>query len=293
MKKNKKRVFGVIGLGRFGMTLARTLSELGYAPIVIDTFEEKIKEIREYTDHALVVDGCSKEALLEAGIAECDTVIVCIGEAIDVGILAVLNLVELGVPNVIAKAISAEQGKVLEKIGASVVYPEHDVATRLAKRLVSDSLLDYLELGDEDEITQVLAGEQLDGVKLIDSGIRRKWKVNVIAIIHNGKTETALDPEYVISADDMLIVIGKKVNIRKFTNGIVGFHKRIFFSAKSSNIMLIFIRVFYMKLALWRENRRPHHIGLSRKHKEISFHSHFTSINSISLIFENLRKAFI
>ena len=216
MKKNKKRVFGVIGLGRFGMTLARTLSELGYAPIVIDTFEEKIKEIREYTDHALVVDGCSKEALLEAGIAECDTVIVCIGEAIDVGILAVLNLVELGVPNVIAKAISAEQGKVLEKIGASVVYPEHDVATRLAKRLVSDSLLDYLELGDEDEITQVLAGEQLDGVKLIDSGIRRKWKVNVIAIIHNGKTETALDPEYVISADDMLIVIGKKVNIRKF-----------------------------------------------------------------------------
>ena len=106
-------------------------------------------------DSAFVAHDLGRETLEEAGIQNCDTVVVCIGEKIDTSILTTLNVVSLGVPNVIAKAISEDQGAVLEKIGAEVIYPERDMALRLAKRLLSSSVLDYISLNSNIEISEI------------------------------------------------------------------------------------------------------------------------------------------
>lgn len=126
MKKIKPVSFGVIGLGRFGTALAKSLAESGKEVIVIDCNEDKVRELRHFTEHAFVAENLTKETLEEIGIQNCDTVIVCIGEKIDTSILTTLHVVSLNVPHVIAKALSQDQGAVLEKIGAEVVYPERD-----------------------------------------------------------------------------------------------------------------------------------------------------------------------
>ena len=138
--------FGIIGIGRFGFSLAKTLIESGKDVIVLDCDENKIKNIRGFTDNAFVVNNLDKETLQETGIQNCETVFVCIGEKIDVNILTTLNVINLGVPRVISKAITYEQGCVLEKIGAQVVYPESDMAVRIANRLLNEEALEFIEL---------------------------------------------------------------------------------------------------------------------------------------------------
>ena len=124
MAKNKDSAsYGIIGLGRFGTALAKSLAAAGKDVMIIDSSEAKVRELRQYTEHAFVAHDLGRETLEEAGIQNCDTVVVCIGEKIDTSILTTLNVVSLGVPNVIAKAISEDQGAVLEKIGAEVIYP--------------------------------------------------------------------------------------------------------------------------------------------------------------------------
>ena len=109
MKSKKGTSFGVIGLGRFGLALAETLARSGRDVIALDSDENKVKALRNDTEYALVVGALTKETLREAGIQNCDIVIVCIGERIDTSILTTLNVVSLGVPKVIAKATTPEQ----------------------------------------------------------------------------------------------------------------------------------------------------------------------------------------
>ena len=175
MKKNQEaESFGVIGLGRFGMALAITLAQAGKEVIAVDRNEEKVREVRSYTEYAFVTDNLRAETLKEIGIPNCDVVIICIGEKIDTSILTTMQVVELGVPLVIAKALSSEQGKILEKIGAEVVYPERDMALRLGKRLVSRNFLDYVSLDDSVEIRQIKVSEKIAGASVEEIGIRQK-----------------------------------------------------------------------------------------------------------------------
>ena len=122
--KNRKMSYGIIGLGRFGEALALNLAEVGADILVLDKDEEKVREMREYTENAFVIRSLDKRSLSETGIQNCNVAVVCIGEELDVSILVTLNLVSLGIPMVIAKATSTEHGEVLEKLGAEVVYPE-------------------------------------------------------------------------------------------------------------------------------------------------------------------------
>ncbi|HZJ77717.1 MAG TPA: TrkA family potassium uptake protein [Clostridia bacterium] len=213
MKFKNSSSYGVIGLGRFGLALAKTLAEAGKDVLVIDNSEAKIKEVRHFTEHAFVAKDLSKEVLEEAGIQNCDTVIVCIGEKIDVSILTTLNVVSLGVKNVIAKAISFEQGSVLEKIGATVVYPENDMAVRLAKKLVSRSVLEYIPLGNEVEIAELKLSKQFEGVDVMKLNLRQKFGLNIIAIDRDGVITTEVKPDFVFKENDIIVVIGKKANI--------------------------------------------------------------------------------
>jgi trk system potassium uptake protein TrkA len=208
--------FGIIGLGRFGYSLATTLAEANKEVLVLDSSENKIKQIRHLTDNAFVVGDLSKEALEEAGIRNCETVIICIGEKIDVSILTTLNVISMGVPRVIAKAISQEQGKILEKIGAEVIYPERDMAVRLANRLLHSTILDYITLNDNITITEIRMNDKLSGQTVQQAAIRKKFSLNIIAIQHGDITITKITPELVLSENDVLVLVGNKEDIRSF-----------------------------------------------------------------------------
>jgi trk system potassium uptake protein len=208
--------FGIIGLGRFGYSLATSLAEANREVLVLDSNENKIRQIRHLTDNALVVSDLSKEALEEAGIQNCETVIIGIGEQIDVSILTTLNVISMGVPRVIAKAISPEQGKILEKIGAEVIYPERDMALRLANRLLSSRVMDYITLNDEITISELRLSSKLAGLTVHQSSLRKKFRLNIIALQHDNKTTTDITPDLVLNENDILVVVGKKEHIRKF-----------------------------------------------------------------------------
>ncbi len=208
--------FGIIGLGRFGFALASTLAQAGKEVLVLDSSESKIKQIRNYTENAFVVGELNKETLEEAGIQNCGTVIVCIGEKIDVSILTTLNVLSMGVPRVIAKAFSVEQGIILEKLGAEVIYPEHDMAIRLANKLMSSRLMDYIALNDDISISELKLTYKMAGKTVMDSGIRNRYKLNIIALEHNGKTTTEITPDLTLSEEDVIVVVGNKDNIQEF-----------------------------------------------------------------------------
>lgn len=213
--------FGIIGLGRFGYALATTLAEAGKEVLVLDSNENKIRQIRSYTDNAFVVAELTKEALEEAGIQNCGTVIVGIGEKIDVSILTTLNVISMGVPRVIAKAISLEQGNILQKLGAEVIYPEHDMAIRLAQRLLSSRVMDYIELNDNITISELKLTSKLTGQTVLQASLRKRFKINIIAIEHNHKTITDITPELVLNENDVIVVVGKKDHIHKFEKFLI------------------------------------------------------------------------
>lgn len=208
--------YGIIGLGRFGTALAKTLAEAGREVLVLDNNENKVKDIREVTQHAFVVDHLDKNVLEEAGIQNCETVIICIGEKIDVSILTTMNVISMGVPRVIAKALSFEQGAVLEKLGAEVIYPESDMAIRLANRLIAPSALDFMELNDDITVAELKLSSKISGQTIVQANIRKRFHLNIIALERAGKTTIEVNPDTALSAEDALVVIGKQENIHKF-----------------------------------------------------------------------------
>ena len=192
--------FGIIGIGRFGFALAKTLIEAGKDVVVLDSDEYKIKQIRSYTDNAFVVNNLNKETLLETGIQNCDTVFV----------------INMGVRRVIAKANTYEQGCVLKKIGAEIVYPENDMAIRIANRLLNEEALEFIELNNDIHIEELRATNRIDGKSILKSKIRNEFNLNIIAVERDEETMIEVDPEYILRENDLIVVIGKKANIRRF-----------------------------------------------------------------------------
>lgn len=208
--------FGIIGIGRFGFALAKTLIEAGKEVVVLDSDEDKIKQIRSYTENAFIVNKLNKETLEETGIQNCETVFVCIGEKIDVSILTTLNVINMGVKRVIAKANTYEQGCVLKKIGAEIVYPENDMAIRIANRLLNEEALEFIELNNDIHIEEIRVTDKIDGKSVIKSKIRNDFNLNIIALERNEETIIEVDPNYILRENDLIVLIGKKDNIRRF-----------------------------------------------------------------------------
>ena len=121
--KSSAESYGVIGLGRFGTALVKTLAAAGKEVIAVDKDEAKVKAVRGYTDYAFVIDELNETSLKETGMQNCGTVTICIGEQIDISILTTMLVTKLGVPHVISKAASEVHGEVLKRLGAEVVYP--------------------------------------------------------------------------------------------------------------------------------------------------------------------------
>ncbi len=216
-KKNKpqKNTYAIVGLGRFGYALAMELAMSGADLIVLDRDEEKIRELREYTEHAFIVRNLEKNKLIETGIQNADIAVLCIGEHLDTSILTTLNLVSLGIPKVIAKATSTEHGEILEKLGAEVVYPERDMALRLAHRLEAASALDYIQLSEKLNITKLAVPETMMGKTILEVNIRGRFGANIIAI-ENGETliESVM-PDYKFKMGDILFVSGSRDGLNR------------------------------------------------------------------------------
>lgn len=213
--------FGVIGLGRFGTALALSLAKEGKEVIALDGNEKKIKNIQEEVAQALVVESLDKVTLLEAGIQNCETVIVCVGEDIQASIITTLNVLELKIPRVIAKAVNEEHGRVLAKLGAEVIYPEKEQALRLSQILTNSRAIDRIELSDEFSISEFKLTSAFAGKKVLDADFRGRYGLNIIAIIDASKTIVEIDPNFILQADAHIVVVGKKENLKAFERDLM------------------------------------------------------------------------
>lgn len=210
--------FGIIGLGRFGYALAKTLAAAGKEILVIDTLESRVKQARSITESAFVLGTLDKEALADSGIQNCETVIVCIGDSIDISVLTTLNVISMGIPRVIARAMSYEQGLILEKIGAKVIYPENDMAVRLANKLLNSSIMETIELMGDIAISELRLTAKLTKQTVQQANIRGKFNLNIIALEHNGETTTDITPDSILHQEDNIVVIGQRDNIKRLEN---------------------------------------------------------------------------
>ncbi|GFN33365.1 potassium channel family protein [Paenibacillus xylaniclasticus] len=205
-----KKQYAVIGMGRFGSSVAQTLSNLGFDVLAIDASEQRTQEASNYVTHAVSADSTDEEALRALGIRNFDVVVVAIGQDIQASILTTLILKELGVPNLIVKAQSELHGKVLSKIGADkVIFPERDMGMRVAHHLISPNIIDFIELSDDYSILEFKAPASMFGKSLKQLDIRAKYYCNVMAIKNGGHMNIAPHADDTIRLDDVLVIVGK------------------------------------------------------------------------------------
>ena len=200
------------------MALDNEREEAGGDHVVLDKDEEKVGALRDYTEAANVVKALDKKTLEETGIQNCDVAVVCIGEKMDVSILTTLHLVSMGIPTVIAKAASEEQGQVLRKLGAQVVYPEHDMAIRLAHRLETTGMLDFVQLSEQISISKLAVPAKMIGKTVVDVNLRGQFGLNIIAIENAGKVNESVGPNTVFQEGDILFVSGGKNAVNKIAD---------------------------------------------------------------------------
>ena len=216
----KKNTFAIIGLGRFGMSLAQTLLEEGKDVIVIDNDMEKLKTLKNTPAVLCCIENISVETLRESGVADCDVVIIGIGGDLDANILAAMDSLELGVKKVLSKANNEEHARILEKIGAEVVFPEVQTAKKLAMKLCNNFVQDIVPFSDDFFIMQFLVPQELDGKTVLEADLRKKYEVNIVAMIIDGKARAIIKPETVLKSGDSLLVSGTSRNIKSLRKAL-------------------------------------------------------------------------
>jgi trk system potassium uptake protein TrkA len=178
-----KRSYVVIGLGRFGSAVARTLADLGEEVIGIDSDEEKVRQLADTVAQAVQLEATDIKALREVGVQDVNCAVISIGENIEASLLVVMQVKELGVETVIAKAVTDLHGRILQKLGVSrVIYPEREMAQRLAHSLVVPNVLDYIELSKDYSIVELPAPAQFIGKSLKELELRPRYGLTLIAI---------------------------------------------------------------------------------------------------------------
>jgi trk system potassium uptake protein len=209
-----RRSFAVIGLGRFGAAMASTLAGLGHDVIGIDGDEDKVRALADVVSLAMQLDATDERALRAAGIKDVDVAVVSIGEDIESSLLVVTLVRELGINNIVAKAVTPLHGRILEKLGVTrVVFPEREMAVRIAHSLVVPNVIDYIELSNEFSIVEVPAPPEFVGKTLREIGLRSRFGLTTIAIKHTKAgdkqfTNIAPGPDDVVQTGDVLSLLG-------------------------------------------------------------------------------------
>ena len=208
----------VIGLGRFGASIALTLEKLGTQVLAIDSSEELVQKYSGQLTHVVRADATQPEVLDQVGAADFSIAVVGVGTSIESSVLIAANLVDLGKPVIWAKAISAAHGRILQRIGCHhVVYPEADAGKRVA-HLVNGRLMDFIEFDDDFAIVKMRPPREVQGKTLAQSDIRQRYGVTVVGVKSPGKDFTYAVPETMVAAHDLLIVSGRTELIEKFSH---------------------------------------------------------------------------
>lgn len=216
-----KKQYVVIGLGRFGTSVAETLYNLGNDVLVIDVDEERIQNIANSVTHAVQADATDEVALREVGVSNFDVAIVSIGSDIQASIMATILVKELGAKQVLAKATNAMHAKVLKKIGANkVVFPEKDMGVRVAHGLVFSNILEYIELSPDYSIAEFLCPETWYGKNLEELNIRSNYGINVVAIRRQDEVDVSPTATENIKQGDVIVAIGNIDDLQRLESSI-------------------------------------------------------------------------
>lgn len=214
--------FVIIGLGRFGTSMAKTLYDIGNDVLVIDKDENVIEDIANSVTHAVQMDATDESALKTLGLSNFDVGIVTIGDDLQSSILVTLLLKELGIKYIVAKAKNDLHAKVLDKIGADrIILPEKDMGVRVAYNLVSSSVLDYIELSPDYSVMEFEVLGDWHGKTLEELNLRRKYDVNVMAIKQKGKINLSPKADDIINDKDVLVVMGSAKSLTKLEGKFV------------------------------------------------------------------------
>ncbi|MFZ5643263.1 MAG: potassium channel family protein [Bacillota bacterium] len=211
-----KKQFAVIGLGRFGKSMVKELTRIGHEVLAIDNDSNRINEIADEVVHAVQADAMDEQAMRSIGIRNIEVVVVSIGHNMQSSILTAILLKEIGVKKVIAKAQNSLHGKVLEKLGIDlVIYPERDMAVKLARSLSSKNILDHIDLSPDYSIMEMVAPAIFGGKSLASLGVRNKMGVTILAIRRGEEIIVSPNAGQVINAGDILVALGKNKNLDK------------------------------------------------------------------------------
>jgi len=206
----------VIGLGRFGAATAGQLDRLGREVLAVDDSDALVQKWSERVTHAVQADARSIEALRQIGAQDFSIAVCAVGSSIEASVLIVANLVDLGIPQIWAKAISKSHGTILERIGANhVVFPEAEAGERLA-HLVSGRMLDFIEFDDDFALVKMIPPKPIRGLNLTESGLRRKYNVTVVGVKSPGRPFTYATEKTVVTDQDLIIVSGTESDIERF-----------------------------------------------------------------------------
>ncbi|QTX03607.1 potassium channel family protein [Agromyces archimandritae] len=206
----------VIGLGRFGAATAGQLDRLGREVLAVDADEPLVQKWAERVTHAVVADARSIESLKQIGAQDFSIAVCAVGSSIEASVLITANLVDLKIPQIWAKAISASHGKILTRIGANhVIYPEREAGERTA-HLVSGRMLDFIEFDDDFALVKMYPPKPIRGKNLAESGVRSKYNVTVVGVKSPGREFTYATEQTVVSNHDLIIVSGTEGDIERF-----------------------------------------------------------------------------
>ncbi len=212
----KAKQFLVLGLGRFGTSVARTLCELGQEVLAVDENEHLVEAIAPYVTQAIQLDATDEEALASLEVRSFDVAIVSIGQNTRDSILVSVLLKELGVPYLVAKANDELHAKVLRKIGVDrVVFPERDMGARLARNLLTPNVLELMELTGDYQIIEIRVPAKWVDNSIIDLNVRRRYGLNILAIHRGERFLVSPAPDMLFEQGDTVLVMGRKDDIER------------------------------------------------------------------------------
>ncbi len=207
-----KKSIAVLGLGKFGESVARELTEAGCEVLAVDNNRERVQNISDIVTYAVTADVCNSETMKTLGISNMDAVVVAITHNLNASILATIFAKDSGVPFVIAKSTDETHTKILEKVGADkIIIPEHESGIRIARHLVSSNVLDFFELSKSIRMVEIAIKSQWIGISLRELNLRKKHNINVIAIRKNDEIIVNPDPDQPLDDNiTMLIIVNEK-----------------------------------------------------------------------------------
>lgn len=208
----------VLGLGRFGSSLALELMRHGWEVVGIDSHAQVVQNYADQLTHAAIANTTDERALRQLGVHDFAHAVVGIGTDLEAGILTTALLADLGVPNIWAKAVNRQHARILERVGAHhVVLPEHEMGERVA-HLVTGHILNFIEFEDDYVIVKTRAPEEAFDRTLADAALRSKYGITVVSIKRPGEDFTYATADTTVYAGDILIVAGKARNVEVFAN---------------------------------------------------------------------------